>query len=129
MIDLKEALVANLQVRRKALHQEVHHTPAELNSDDRPAKRTLGENLPGRRNSHRVSADNKGFGRGKTDDKPFRKSENSSYNNKPSYKTERSTEDKPLRSKKNLLMLIKAPSGLTAIFPTLAFVRAARRMN
>jgi len=32
--------------------------------------------------------------------KPFRKSANSSYNNKPSFKTERSPEDKPLRARK-----------------------------
>ena len=69
-------------------------------SDDRP-KRSFGDDSTGEKKYSKPAG--KGSGRprsGGLTDKPFRNSENSSYN-KPGFKTERSAEDKPSsRSKK-----------------------------
>jgi len=69
-------------------------------SDERP-KRSFGSEKSTDKKFSSRSAEQGGFKkRGDNPDyKPFRKSENSSYN-KPSFKTERSPDEKPLRSRK-----------------------------
>jgi 23S rRNA pseudouridine2605 synthase len=77
-------------------------------SDERPKRSSGGESSGDKKFSSRSSEG--GFKkRGDNPDyKPFRKSENSSYN-KPSLKTERNPDDKPLRSRKKTAA---ADSGL-----------------
>jgi len=77
-------------------------------SEGRPKRSFGGESSerksfgkPGFKSDER-SSDRKFSGRSSEESgyKPFRKSANSSYNNKPSFKTERNPEDKPLRARK-----------------------------
>jgi len=159
--DLKEALAANLRVKRKALHQEMpliragqlrttgrkevlggessgekkNFVPRKApysgrpTSDERPKRSFGGEssgekksftpraapysgrptsddrpkrNFGGESSGEGRSAVKPGFRKRSDDSKatPFRKSENSAYNKKPSFKTERSGEDKAPRTRK-----------------------------
>jgi 23S rRNA pseudouridine2605 synthase len=67
-------------------------------SDERP-KRSFGGESSGEKKFGNRSSEHTGFKKRGDDSKPFRKSENSSYN-KPSFKTERNPEDKIMRGRK-----------------------------